>query len=168
VSSSPSTDASAAFRSSLDGLDAGDLRRWRPLSDGLTVADLLLARPDAEPAVDLRQLLGQPAVGYRLAASEHAPVGVIVWAQHDELTLVEVRDPRLIDSPPGVLGPPAAVLDSGLGGAQDQLLWPALGLLMHVTRSSGRVARLYGHHAATVQQMESSPLVAVRIERHPR
>ena len=173
MSSSPPTDgpggdAAASLGELLDAVAAGRLAGWHALPDAATVATLAALRPEAAPARDLATLLGQPAAGYRLAATPHAPAGVVVWTQHDEVTLIEVPGPELADGELTALGPPEATLPSGLGESLEQRLWPARGLILHVARATDRVARLYGHHAATVGQMRTSPLAAVRIERHPR
>jgi hypothetical protein len=167
MSSSQHTDPTASLGELLDAAGQGDLHNWHALPDGATTHDLLKLQPGAEPARDLTTVLGQPAKGYRLPATPHAPAGVIVWTQHDEVTLIEVDGPELVD-PVETLGPPQATVHSGLGVSLDQQLWPARGLILHVARATGRVARMYGHHAASVDQMQSSPLANVRIERHPR
>jgi hypothetical protein len=171
VSSSPPTDAGepgAALGRLLDAVEAGRVEGWHPLPEAATVATLTALRPAAVPARDLTRLLGQPAAGYRLAPTPHAPAGFVVWTQHDEVTLIEVPGPELADGQLAALGPPEATMPSGLGESLEQRLWPARGLILHVARATDRVARLYGHHTATVAQMRTSPLAAVRIERHPR
>ena len=84
------------------------------------------------------------------------------------MTLIDVPGPQLADGQLEALGRPEATLASGLGDSLEQRLWPERGLILHVARATGRVARLYGHHAATLAQLRTSPLTAVRIERHPR
>jgi hypothetical protein len=176
VSSSPPTDgppgggrdAATSLGELLDAVEAGRLDGWHALPEGATVATLTSVRPGAAPARDLTTLLGQPAAGYRLAATPHAPAGVVVWTQHGEVTLIDVPGPQLADGQLAALGPPEATLASGLGRSLEQRLWPRRGLVLHVARATGRVDRLYGHHAATLARMRTSPLAAVRIERHPR
>jgi hypothetical protein len=174
VSSSPPTDpaslddVSRRLGALLQAAEAGDLSAWQPLPEGATVRHLQRVRPDAVPARDLVTLLGQPAVGHRLPPAPGAPVGVVVWVQYDEVTLLEVAAPELVTDPVDVLGPPEQTLDSGLGESLEQRWWPARGLILHVARATGRVARLYGHHASTLAQLRTSPLARVRIERHPR
>ena len=164
----PDRDVVARLGAVLDAVQAGDLRDWHPLPDQASRDDLLSVRPAAEPARDLTTLLGQPAIGYRLPPTPHAPGGVAVWTQHDEVTLIDVPGPDLVAGYLEVLGPPEAILESGIGDSLEQRLWPQQGLILHVARATGRVARLYGHHVATVAQMRTSPLVNVRIERHRR
>jgi hypothetical protein len=173
VSSSPRTDgserdATTSLGELLDAVEAGRLAGWHALPDGATAATLTALRPGAAPARDLTTLFGQPAAGYRLAATPHAPAGVAVWTQHGEVTLIDVPGPELADGELAAFGPPEATLPSGLGESLEQRLWPERGLILHVARATGRVARLYGHHAATLAQLRTSPLVAARIERHPR
>jgi hypothetical protein len=164
----PARDAAAGLGELLDAVEAGRLEGWHALPEGASVATLTALRPGAAPARDLTTLLGQPAAGYRLAATPHAPAGVVVWTQHGEVTLIDVPGPRLADGQLEALGPPEATLASGLGRSLEQRLWPRRGLILHVARATGRVDRLYGHQAATLAQMRTSPLAAVRIERHPR
>ncbi len=161
----PTDDIADVLRSSLDALAAGAVDRWRPLSDGLTDTDLLAAFPAA--SAEQGQLLGQPATSHRLPESTHAPHGILVWSQQGEVTLVEVPDAAIPEEELARLGPPEATLPSGLGDAFEQLLWPSRGLLIHRAPSTGRIRVLYGHHAATVEQMEKSPLSQIRSERRP-
>jgi hypothetical protein len=135
-----------------------------PLPDGLTDSHVLEVFPDA--IVAQGTLLGQPATSHRLPESEHAPHGIAVWSQHGEVTLVEVRDPVVDDL--ASIGPPEATMPSGLSDAFEQLLWPSRGLVIHRATSTGRIAMLFGHHAATVAQMEGSPLSLIRAERRLR
>ena len=162
------TDAAASLGELLDAAAAGRLAGWHALPAAATVATLTALRPGAQPARDLIGLLGQPAAGYRLEATPHAPAGVVVWTQHEQVTLVDVPGPELAAGELEALGPPEATLPSGLGEALEQRLWPERGLILHVARATDRVAQLYGHHAATLDQLRRSPLVAVRIERRPR
>jgi hypothetical protein len=164
-SSQPADDVTEALRSSVDALSAGAVVRWRPLPDGLTESGLLAAYPVA--IAEQGRLLGQPATSHRLPESAHAPRGILVWSQQGEVTLVEVRDAAVDEEELTRLGPPEATLPSGLGDAFEQLLWPSRGLVIHRAPSTGRILVLYGHHAATVAQMEQSPLSQVRVERRP-
>jgi hypothetical protein len=172
MSSSPPTepagDAAAVLARLLDDVEAGRVADWRPLPAGATTSTLTAVRPGAEPARDLTTLLGQPAVGYRLPATPHTPGGVVVWTQHDEVTLIEVLGPELAAGQLEALGAPEAALESGLGWSLEQWLWPDRGLILHVVEASGRVARLYGHEATTSARIQASPLAKVSLERHPR
>jgi len=147
---------------------AGDLAAWEPLPPGLHTAQLHGLMPDLAPEADLVSLLGQPAVGYRTGASEHAPTGVLVWTQHEEITLLEVREPHAVEDPVRALGEPEATVPSGLGESLLQLLWPTRGLALHVARATGRLHRQYGFPATGLDQLLRSPLVAVAIHRRAR
>lgn len=169
MSSSPSTDAPGAVLLRLvRAASEGDLAGWLPLPLGLQVSQLLGHVPGLAPESALTSLLGQPAVGYRTPASDHAPTGVLVWAQHDEITLLEVREPHAVVDPVTALGQPAAVVASGLGESLSQLLWPDHGLALHVARATGRLHRLYGFPAIGLDQLLGSPLVAVALHRRAR
>jgi hypothetical protein len=130
-----------------------------------SAADVRAAAPRGTAGPDGEWLLGEPAASWRLPATKAAPFGVVVWLQGDAATLVEVRDPVLSADPETVLGPAEARLPSGLGPAQDQLLWPTRGLLLHVDRVTGTVTRLFGHEASSVAAMTDSPLAQIRLER---
>lgn len=162
----PTDDLPSVLRIALAALADGAVDRWMPLPDGLTDAHLLEVFPEAVAVQG--SLLGQPATSHRLPESAHAPHGIVVWSQHGEVTLVEVRDAVVADEELARIGPPEATLPSGLSDAFEQLLWPSRGLLIHRARSTGRIAMLFGHHAATVPQMEGSPLSQIRTERRLR
>jgi hypothetical protein len=131
----------------------------------VTAAQLRRAAPDGRPGPGQEWLLGQPATSWRLPSTPAAPFGVVVWLQGDQVTLVEVRDPEPLADPGTALGPPEAVLDSGLGPALEQRLWPSRGLILHVDPVTGRITRLYGHEARSTDEMLDSPLVEVTLER---
>jgi hypothetical protein len=167
-SSLPTEPDVAALGAALRALAEGVLAGWKPLPDTATMAHLRVVAPEGEAGSAGEWLLGQPATTWRLPPTAAAPFGVIVWLQADHVTLVEVREPNLLSDPRTSLGPPDAVLPSGLGPVQEQWLWPRHGLLLHVDRVTGRVTRLYGHQASTIDEMVASPLAKVRLERHVR
>jgi hypothetical protein len=155
----------AGLRKSLRALGEGDLAGWRPLPQTVTAAQLKRAAPDGQAGQGQEWLLGQPATSWRLPSTAAAPFGVVVWLQGDQVVLVEVRDPLPLVDPETALGAPEAVIDSGLGPAQEQRLWPSRGLILHVDRVTGGITRLYAHEARTTDEMLDSPLVEVRLER---
>lgn len=164
MSSSRSTDQAgpATLRASIDALRSGELAGWLPVPVGATgdwLADL------EHTATGNHLLLGQPATAWRLPATPALPTGLTVWLQHGLVTLVETTHPVVRSLDP--LGTPELILASGLSPSQDQLCWPSRGLLLHVTRLSGEVARLFGHEQTTVAAIESSPLAQIRVERRP-
>jgi hypothetical protein len=155
------------LRASLQALTTGDFAAWRPLPADASATQLRRDAPDASAGPGGEWLLGQPATSWRLPPTPAAPFGVVVWLQHDIVTLVEVRDPAPSADPEAALGPPEAILPSGLGPAQEQRFWPSRGLVLHVDTVTGRITRLFGHERATVEQMTNSPLAAIRIEKRP-
>jgi hypothetical protein len=169
MSSSPSTERPQdVLARLLRAASAGDLAAWQPLPPGLGTAELRDLMPDVAPEPGLVSLLGQPAEGYRIGVSDHAPTGVLVWTQQDEITLLEVRDLQAAQDPVSALGEPEATVPSGLGESLNQLLWPGRGLALHVARATGRLHRLYGFPAIGLDQLLRSPLVAVAIHRRAR
>ena|GEM_PF-6506001 len=151
----------------LAALAAGDLDAWQPLPDAATADDLTAAAPTGEPPIAHRLLLGQPATSVLLPASAGAPFGVVVWLQHDRVTLVETREPALSADPMTTLGAPELTLRSGLAALGDQICWPSIGLTLH-RQADGRVLVLYAYPPTTTDVMRASPLAQVSATRTPR
>jgi hypothetical protein len=170
MSSSPPTEPerTVTLAALLNAADRGDLTDWRPIPDEAGWPLLLVVRPEVALVPGRTLLLGQPATAYRAEPTAAAPTGTLIWLQHAEITLIEIDGPTLPADATAALGPPAASLPSGFGPAFRQLLWPDRGLIVHLAPSTGRVARIYGHHLTPLAQLSSSPLVRMRIERQLR
>jgi hypothetical protein len=152
---------------SLRALGEGDVTGWTPLPSGVSVQDAVAAVERLTPSPGRRTLLGQPATVLRAPGGPATPSGIVVWAQHDRVTLVEVRDPALVTDPVAALGEPELTMPSGLGSLMEQLLWPSRGLVAHRSIAFPDVTALFGHERATVEQMRQSPLTGISAHRMP-
>jgi hypothetical protein len=166
LSAFPSTDAHA-LHASLSALQAGDLAAWHPLPESATAADLAAAAPSAEPVVENRLLLGQPASSVQVPGGRGSPFGVVVWLQHGHVTLVEVREPVLTPALTDALGPPELTLPSGLAPIGEQMCWPSVVLTVH-RQADDRLLMLYGYAPMSPEAMRDAPLARVSAHRTPR
>ncbi|MGW6130491.1 hypothetical protein ACWFNE_10750 [Cellulomonas sp. NPDC055163] len=157
----------ARLARSLRALGEGDVTAWTPLPGDVSVQDAVAAVDGLERSPGARTLLGQPATVLRAPGGPATPSGIVVWAQHDRVTLVEVRDPALAADPVDALGEPELTMPSGLGSLMEQLLWPSRGLVVHRSIAFPDVTVLFGHGRATVEQLRGSPLVGISSHRLP-
>ena len=160
----------ARLRRSLGSVRSGDLSQWEPLSIRARRSHLatILGHPVTGTLVPL---FGQPAERVDLPEGRHVPVGVAVWLQHDEVVLLDVRDPVLVSDAVTALGPPEDEMASGLGSWYVQWLYPSRGLVLHVTDGGKRVKRLLGLESLSLEAIRKAPVVSLserRVPLHPR
>lgn len=110
---------------------------------------------------------GEPTQFTRYASAV-SPRGVTVWVLGDVVVGLEIQQPTPPAHALDDLGRPVATLESELGGAWSQQLWPERGLVLHTRTEDGTVAVAFGLKPFTVEAWESDPLRWWRIERRRR
>jgi hypothetical protein len=151
----------------LRALAGGDLAAFTGLPAGLStvaVADAL-GPPGEEEA---GRIGGQPATFRVFPPAAGAPFGVKGWLLGDEVWLLEVREPPLRAPLEQQLGEPEATAPSGLGTSYEQRVYGARGMLLHVSRVTGEVRRLYAFAPASADEILAGPVGRVEERRVPR
>ena len=165
TSESDNTPA-ASLRRSFAAISSGNIVYWEPLPLAVTQSDIetLMGRP-VTPASTL--LFGQPAQQITFPSSAALPAGATLWLQRDQLVLVDVRAPKLAAGALDALGPAELEMESGLGDAYVQWLYPERGLILHVSRHAHQVKRLLGLEATAVDTLRRAPIVGLHETRIP-
>jgi hypothetical protein len=148
-------------------LARGDLAAWSGLPAGLAPAALAdaLGPPGDEEA---GRVGGQPATFRVFPPATAAPFGIKAWLAGDEVWLLEVREPPLLVPLTEQLGEPEATAPSGLGTSYEQRVYGTRGLLLHVSRATDEVRRLYAFAPAPADEVLTGPLGRVEERRVPR
>ncbi len=156
----------ASLRRSFAAICSGQLVYWEPLPLAATRSDLetVMGAP-VTPASTL--LFGQPAQRIAFPSSAVLPAGATLWLQHNQLVLVDVRAPVVPTGALDALGPAELELESGLGDAYVQWLYPERGLILHVSRNAHQVKRLLGIEATALDTLRRAPIVSLHETRVP-
>ncbi len=153
----PAADSGRSTADPLAALARRDLRGWRGLSPGTTVADVA-----AVFAVD-REFAGASPLGARfepaewMAASADAfPDGVRIWFRGEHVVLFDAQ--LELDAPGdsllAELGEPEARWDAALGPvplAGSEWVYPDRGLTLYVDPETRRIDRLLAYEPTTLE-----------------